>query len=1038
MSRAALLAASLISTFFMATHVRAQDDAELRDYLSANGLLNRGLYDMAAEEYRKFLVEHADHPKATVARYGLAVCLFRTQSYAAARVELEKLASARDFEYAAETRAMLGQTLLMLGEYEAAAGAFSSLLRSYADHDLADDAQAGLVEALSRLGKSAEAIEQAKRFVAQWPKSPLRARVDYFWSLADIAEKQDARAAQRLENLLSRQPADLAGQATLLLAQCRHRLGELNEAEAAYRKAIELAPEQAGAARIGLASVLRARGDARAAAESLASVARDASDPALLASAHLERGRALFDQGQFEQAIAAFEQAATAGAPADQVAYWVAKCLLRQEKFTEAAERLERALRDFSDSGLRAEMCYDRAVALHRAHALDAARQALIPFGDVLSEHSLAPAALALLGQIEHQDKRYDACAALCRGFLERYRDHELASTVAFLAAENEFLAGRYEEALKRFSAFERDYPNDSRAPQVAGRIGLALHQLGRYEEAEKRLSAAPARSAADTLALGDSYFQRGQWKQAADTLEQYLSADEPPAADEALLKLGLSLQRQGKSEEALKRIQRLLDGFPDSPHRAQALFEKGQALLSLKRTEEARTVFEELCAMKDGADRFRPYAENHLSTIAQLGGDDQQALERLDHVLADAKIDPLIAADALLRRAQTLLNLQRSDQAERDLRRFIEEFPKHDRVNEARARLATALSRQERAEEALALVASLEKGGVALPDPLRDALTYEKALSLERLKRPTEAARAYRALLSASDLSLKAFAAYALAEIEASEKRLESAMELFTTAREGAAALASDAGRDLLEKATYRRGVCAFELKQLDVACAAFDELLDKFPQSALAASAGAFAGEAHFSAGRMEKAAQRLARVVEEGGDAPCVPAALLRYGDALAGLQRWAASERAFADYLDRFPSADGWPQAQFGLGWARENLARYDEAIAAYRPVVERHKGPTAARAQFQIGECLYAKKQYDEAARELLKVDILYAYPEWSAAALFEAGRCLEQLGKSVEARRQFQTVVEKHNSTKWGELAAQRLAALGAALPGRE
>ena len=75
----------------------------------------------------------------------------------------------------------------------------------------------------------------------------------------------------------------------------------------------------------------------------------------------------------------------------------------------------------------------------------------------------------------------------------------------------------------------------------------------------------------------------------------------------------------------------------------------------------------------------------------------------------------------------------------------------------------------------------------------------------------------------------------------------------------------------------------------------------------------------------------------------------------------------------------------------------------------------------------VFQCLFAKKQCEEAARELLKVDILYAYPEWSAAALYEAGRCFEALGKPVEARAQYATVVEKHDKTKGAELANQRL-----------
>ena len=51
------------------------DEAILRGYHSGNGLLSRGLHEMAVTEYRKFLAEHSEHDKAGSARYGLAVCL---------------------------------------------------------------------------------------------------------------------------------------------------------------------------------------------------------------------------------------------------------------------------------------------------------------------------------------------------------------------------------------------------------------------------------------------------------------------------------------------------------------------------------------------------------------------------------------------------------------------------------------------------------------------------------------------------------------------------------------------------------------------------------------------------------------------------------------------------------------------------------------------------------------------------------------------------------------------------------------------------
>jgi len=242
----------------------------------------------------------------------------------------------------------------------------------------------------------------------------------------------------------------------------------------------------------------------------------------------------------------------------------------------------------------------------------------------------------------------------------------------------------------------------------------------------------------------------------------------------------------------------------------------------------------------------------------------------------------------------------------------------------------------------------------------------------------------------------------------------------------------------DLLARGTYRLALCHFDDGQFEKAAELLHEFLQKWAAHPLAASAGYFCGEANFKLGRQQRAAEALTRVVESFKQDEVYGPSLLRLGECLAALQKWERSEQVFSQYLREFPDREQWFQAQFGLGWARENQGRHEEAMAAYRQVTAKHQGPTAARAQFQLGECLFARKQYQEAVSELLKVDILYAYPEWSAAALYEAGRCFEQMGKAVEAREQFKAVKDKYGQTRWAELATQRLAAVSeGALPGK-
>ncbi len=136
----------------------------LHAYYSGNGFLNRGLFDLAAAEYRKFLAEHVDSEKAPMARYGLAVSLFRLGMLEEALPELKRLHGDDEFAFAAEVATMLGQCRLAHHDYDEAAAAFESVLKRHADHSLADDAAAQLVEALYRGGRHKEASAQCEAF----------------------------------------------------------------------------------------------------------------------------------------------------------------------------------------------------------------------------------------------------------------------------------------------------------------------------------------------------------------------------------------------------------------------------------------------------------------------------------------------------------------------------------------------------------------------------------------------------------------------------------------------------------------------------------------------------------------------------------------------------------------------------------------------------------------------------------------------------------------------------------------------------------
>jgi TolA-binding protein len=91
------------------------------------------------------------------------------------------------------------------------------------------------------------------------------------------------------------------------------------------------------------------------------------------------------------------------------------------------------------------------------------------------------------------------------------------------------------------------------------------------------------------------------------------------------------------------------------------------------------------------------------------------------------------------------------------------------------------------------------------------------------------------------------------------------------------------------------------------------------------------------------------------------------------------------------------------------------------------VIEHHNGETAARAQFQIGETHFKQDQLEPAVKELLKVEIVYDYPKWSATALYEAGQVFEKMKDLDQAKAHYQLCADKYKEQPQGALARQRL-----------
>ncbi len=1019
-------------------------------YRTATGLLNRGLEDLAAAEYRAFLRQQPDHPLAPSARYGLAVCLVRLGNHAEAIADLDRLAQNPGFEFAADVKVLQGECRMALGRFDEAGDWFDRAIHNHPDQARADFVTSRLGESRYRAGQLHQARAALQTVIDRWPGSEARERCEYILALCEVADSQDQSAANDLAVMRTRFPNGACiAHATLLEAQCRHRLGESDRALELYRSASQLEdPSIKPSAMLGLAQLARAAGRPADAQLILDDLGRRFPTSAVLGAAALERARACFDEGRFEEARSQFVRLVDSGSEeAPTACLWAARCTLRLNQAEAAAELLASGVKRWAKSELAPELIFELAMALSAAHHdLEAAAA----YERIVKEFRTSPrAADAMVARagVLHKLEQFEESLSECRQFLARHADHPRQADARLLLAENEYFLARYLQAERSYANALPQLTDGAQSWRATVRRGLCLIRLDREEEGQALLTVATASPPPEEtalartvfVALGDLAFDNADWPVAEKWLTRVIESRGTSADEGAMLRLGLSVHRQGRLEDAIAVYDRLIQSSDTSDVVLHATFERGQALIELNRPEEASAALQNVVAQATAQSQFqfRSAALRHLASLAARQGKPAEAASLLGQLAAmPGQRDG--AADALLDRGLMLVAAEEFEQAREALARFVERTPDHARAGEARAYLAISMSRLGHSEDAITEIARLEPDLAALDESTRQTLLYEKAWTLRRIGRESESRTAYEQVLASGPApGIEACAAVDLAQLFLNDGSPEQALSLLHRAETAAARAAEPARSTIPIDSMYLRGACFVRLERFAEAAKSLEGYLDQQPAGESAASAGLLLADALMRIGRSEQAVRRIRAVIDRESEEATIAVALLRLGDACAASQDWNASEEAFAEFLRRFASSDLWFQARFGIGWARENAGHPEAALEAYAEVVARHQGPTAARAQFEIGECLFALKRHEEAVRELLKVDILFTAPQWSAAALYEAGRCLREMNREAEARRQFQQVIYRFPDTEWARLAIELLAATQPApLPG--
>jgi TolA-binding protein len=246
---------------------------------------------------------------------------------------------------------------------------------------------------------------------------------------------------------------------------------------------------------------------------------------------------------------------------------------------------------------------------------------------------------------------------------------------------------------------------------------------------------------------------------------------------------------------------------------------------------------------------------------------------------------------------------------------------------------------------------------------------------------------------------------------------------------------------RDIVERAKeprmvayalYLQGQLAATAKRWNEVIEPLRRLLDEYPASSQRLPAQYWLAESYYRQRQYQKAETLLAELYEKTRDRQenWVAMIPLRRAQVLAHHRQWEQAYQIASQIEGRFPEFSLQYEVDYLIGRYHARRAEFEEAREAYVRVVRSERGratETAAVAQWMIGETYFMQKQYNQAIKAYFRVEGLHDFPRWKAAALLQAGKCHEMVGRWQDAAELYDKVVTAYRQTSFAQKAAERL-----------
>jgi len=1005
---------------FSANQVSAAPDD---DYFLAIGLYKRQRWQLAAESFEKFIQQNPKHERVPSARFYWGLTLVNLEKYAQARSILKDYVQAYPrSRNVPDAQYRIGECSYLLEDLKSAVLELHSFVKNNPKHDLTEWALPYLADAELRTGKTREAQRHFQQALEQFPQSRLHRDSQY--GLARAYEK--------------------SGQGSKALPLYKQLAGDKN-----FRRA--------DLAQLKLGAIAFDQKDYTNAIQYYQNLERRFPQSKMVPIAQLNSGYALYQSGQFREAIQQFD---AAGKQADQAAaagYWKGIATKQLKEYPQASQILEQTYRAHSQDPLAPSMLYQWAECETEQNHFEQARKIYEQVTARWPMHDLADDSQYQAAQAAFLSGNTKDATALLDQFQKKYARSSLMKHHDLLRGQ--LLEARGEAPNLRAAA--RKYQDVLNTSNVQQTQLLARYHLARVwqklDEHQRVLTTiAPLiqemnkegeqTKFADALVLyGHSNFAKQDYNKANQAMRKYLDwRPDGEFADQALAVIARSESHLGKYEQANQSLVALSQRYPKSALRASTIHRLAEHAYDAKQWKWSSQWFSQLEQL--GMDNpLHVVGLSGSAWSAYQAGQYKQAAKLFQQVVVEHGDNQKLAPEAAFMRAQSL---EEDDQHPAAISAYQQTLNKYVpgpfqqqlqakspadygyRAGLQAARLLRKMNKTDDADKAYQKIAE-RFPNIANKDKLLDewallhyeAGDYDKADSLFRrlIKETPNSDLADNALLSLaeSDLITQKF--------DSAEKSLRQ--------------LISNDHSDELVQQVARSHLVGLAVEKQDWQQVLQDAkaLLKQFPQSQYRWQTLLYQGEALLNQDKPKEALTPLQELKQKQADASIrkqdwFPRVWVLLTETYFRLKEYKQVDETVAAFQQWDSKSPFLYQAEEILGRSYIRRAKFDEARAAFQRAIDNphaSRTETAAKCQFQIGESFINQNQYDKALPEYLKVYHLYEYPEWQAAALFQAGQCDEARKQVNKAVQSYQDLLKEFPNSEVAPKARTRLKALG-------